>query len=143
MIRNSSQISKGQLLLPCRDNFLRAWAASLSPVVPKTRKQPRKGASEVMVSLLKAREGMVRKKKHCCGSELDSNWTMLPFYCILLRVTFIVKGQLPFPGVYNLPVLINIRLKPGREVGSAQMLMLFQKSVISVVLFKIYRTWNI
>jgi len=74
------------------------------------------------------------------------SWTAiglcLYFTAYYYSVTFIVKGQLPFPGVYNLPVLINIRLKLGREVGSAQMLMLFQKSLISVVLFKIYRTWN-
>ena len=50
-------------------------------------------------------------------------------------ITFIVRGQLPFPEVYNMPVLINIKLNFGIQVVSPDVNVIFKSALWLLNLF--------
>jgi hypothetical protein len=60
-------------------------------------------------------------------------WATAPkcliFTMYYYSITFIVRGQLPFPEVYNMPVLINIKLKFGIQVVSPDVNVIFKSAL--------------
>lgn len=59
----------------------------------------------------------------------------LIFTTYYYSITFIVRGQLPFPEVYNMPVLINIKLNFGIQVVSPDVNVIFKSALWLLNLF--------
>lgn len=62
-------------------------------------------------------------------SGLDNSPKCLIFTTYYYSTTFMVRGQLPFPELYNMPVLINIKLNFGKQVVSPDVNVIFKSAL--------------